>query len=57
MATIIKTWDAAVELAVTGAFGGLVAVVAADQAYDYTGYGDQSRQTPLPDKSPRKRHG
>jgi len=36
MATIIKTWDAAVELAVTGAFGGAVAVVAADQAYDYT---------------------
>ena len=37
MATIIKTWDAAVELAATNAFGGAVADVAADQAYDYTG--------------------
>ncbi|MCJ7497037.1 MAG: hypothetical protein MUO78_02730 [candidate division Zixibacteria bacterium] len=37
MATIIKTWDAAVELAVTDFFGGAVADLAADQAYDYTG--------------------
>ena len=36
MATIIKTWDAAVELAKTNAFGGSVADLAADQAYDYT---------------------
>ena len=36
MATIIKTWTTAVELAATGAFGGSVAVVAADRAYDYT---------------------
>jgi len=36
MATISKTWTAAVELAVTNAFGGVVADLAADQAYDYT---------------------
>lgn len=36
MSTLSKTWDTAVELAVTGAFGGDVAVLAADQAYDYT---------------------
>lgn len=37
MATIIKTWAAAVVLAKTDAFGGSVADLAADQAYDYTG--------------------
>ena len=36
MATLSKTWTAAVELAVTNAFGGSVADLAADQAYDYT---------------------
>ena len=36
MATIIKTWAAAVELAVTDAFGGSVDDLTADQAYDYT---------------------
>ncbi|MHC4526254.1 MAG: hypothetical protein ACYS29_00140 [Planctomycetota bacterium] len=36
MATVIKTWTAAVELAVTNAFGGAVSDLAADQAYDYT---------------------
>lgn len=37
MATIIKTWAAAVELAKTDAYGGAVADLAADQKYDYTG--------------------
>lgn len=36
MATIIKTWDAAVELHETPGFGGSDAVLAADQAYEYT---------------------
>jgi hypothetical protein len=36
MATIIKTWTAAVELHSSPAFGGTDAVLAADQAYDYT---------------------
>jgi len=36
MATIIKTWTTAVELAATDAFGGSVADLAADQTYDYT---------------------
>jgi len=36
MATIIKTWAAAVELAKTDAYGGAVADLAADQQYDYT---------------------
>lgn len=36
MATIIKTWAAAVELVKTAAYGGSDAVVAADQDYDYT---------------------
>lgn len=36
MATIIKTWAAAVELAKTNAYGGAVADLAADQKYDYT---------------------
>lgn len=37
MATIIKTWAAAVVLVKTPAFGGSAAVLAADQAYDNTG--------------------
>jgi len=37
MSTLSKSWAAAVELAVTNAFGGAVADLAADQAYDYTG--------------------
>jgi len=37
MATIIKTWATSVSLALTAAYGGSVAVVAADQEYDYTG--------------------
>jgi len=36
MATISKSWAAAVELAKTTSFGGVTADLAADQAYDYT---------------------